>query len=95
MINKALKLIRVFHELSQKDLAEKLQISKSHISEIESSKKTPTLEVLYKYSKYFEIATSSIFFLSENIEMQREPEISKKVSAIIEFLISKNENIQE
>jgi transcriptional regulator with XRE-family HTH domain len=61
MLGKALRLIRVFHDLSQKDLAEKLEISKSYISEIESGKKTPTIDLLNKYSNFFDIPTKRLF----------------------------------
>jgi transcriptional regulator with XRE-family HTH domain len=62
MLNKALRLMRVFNDLSQKELAEKLGISKSLISEIESGKKNSTIELLNKYSNFFDIPVSSIFF---------------------------------
>ena len=55
MINEALKLIRVFHDLRQFELAEHLKVSKSHISEIESGTKTPSLELMEKYSAEFRI----------------------------------------
>ena len=50
MINEALRLIRVFHDLSQKKLAESLRVSNSHLSEIESGKKTPSIELIEKYA---------------------------------------------
>ena len=67
MLNHALRLMRVFHKLIQKEVAELLRISKSHISEIESGKKTPTLAVLERYASVFEVPVSSIFFFSENM----------------------------
>jgi len=80
MLNKALKLIRVFHDLTQKELAEKLGISKSHISEIESGKKTPTLAVLNRYAEFFQVPVSSIMFLSENLDNDVNPnEIMQKL----------------
>ena len=68
MISEALRLIRVFHDLKQFELAEKLDISKSHISEIENGNKTPSLEVIQRYSEEFGIPVSSIMFFAENIE---------------------------
>jgi transcriptional regulator with XRE-family HTH domain len=41
--------MRVFYDLTQKELAVKLRISKSHLSEIESANKTPTIDVLKGY----------------------------------------------
>ena len=68
MLSEALRLIRVFHDLKQVEAAEKLGISKSHLSEIERGMKTPSLEVIERYSKQFGIPMSSIMFFSENIE---------------------------
>jgi len=65
MLNEVLRLMRIFHDLTQKDLAEKLGMSKSHLSEIESGKKTPTLALLESYSQVFKIPVWVILFFSE------------------------------
>jgi transcriptional regulator with XRE-family HTH domain len=62
MLGKALKLIRSYYDLSQTELCSRLGISNSHLSEIESGKKQPSIELLRKYSDYFEIPLSSILF---------------------------------
>lgn len=67
MISEALRLMRVFHDLKQFELAEKLNISKSYLSEIESGVKSPTLDLLDKYSQEFDIPVSSILFFAEEI----------------------------
>ena len=65
MQNDALRLVRVFHDMSQTDLAGKLKISKSYLSEIEKGeKKKVTLELLERYSEVFNIPMSSLMFLS-------------------------------
>lgn len=68
MLSEALRLIRVFHDLKQVELADKLGISKSHLSEIERGKKAATIELIEKYAKLFSISSSSILFFSENID---------------------------
>lgn len=68
MLNEALKLVRLFHHLKQIELAEKLGISKSYLSEIESGKKTPNLEIINKYSETFDIKPSSLLLFSESIQ---------------------------
>lgn len=68
MIGKALKRTRQFHRLSQAKLATDLKISKSYLSELESGKKTPTIDVLEKYSKVFEVPTSSFLMFAESME---------------------------
>lgn len=68
MISEALRLIRVFHGLKQGDLAEKLGISSSYLSEIEHGKKSPSLDLINQYAKIFHMPASSILFFSEKIE---------------------------
>jgi transcriptional regulator with XRE-family HTH domain len=76
----ALRLIRIFHDLTQTALAESLSISKSYLSEIESGKKTPTLELLEKYAETFNMPLSSLLFFAENLV---NPTRSDKVRAVI------------
>lgn len=91
MLNEALRLIRVFHDLSQKELADKLKISKSYISELESGKKVPRLEILNKYSEFFNIPVSSIMFFSESLDRDLKTEklrmfVSSKIISILNFI---------
>ena len=68
MINESLRLLRIFHDLKAIDLAKKLSISQSYLSEIENGKKKPSLELIEKYSEVFKIKPSTILFFSEEIE---------------------------
>jgi transcriptional regulator with XRE-family HTH domain len=63
----ALRSLRVFHDLSQTDAAEKLEISKSFLSELESGKKEPTLALLSRYAEVFAVPLSSLLFFAEHI----------------------------
>jgi transcriptional regulator with XRE-family HTH domain len=97
MLSEALRLIRVFHDLSQKKLSEKLEISKSYISEIESGKKVPTLELLNRYSELFNIPISSIMFFSESIDSKENRKIerlrdtvSSKILLMLNFIAEKS-----
>jgi transcriptional regulator with XRE-family HTH domain len=67
MLAEALRLIRVFHDVKQNELAAHLQISKSHLSEIESGKKQPSLDLIERYSEHFGMPKSSIIFFAENL----------------------------
>jgi transcriptional regulator with XRE-family HTH domain len=88
MINEALRLIRVFHDLKQFELANRLQISKSHISEIEKGIKTPSLEIIEKYSSEFKIPVSAIMFFAEELPGAKrgEKSRSKIASKVLGFL---------
>jgi len=67
LLPEALRLIRVFHDVKQNELAERLGISNSFLSEIESGKKAVSVELIEKYSVEFQIPASSILFFSENL----------------------------
>ncbi len=68
MQHEALRLVRVFHDMNQTALADRLQISKSYLSEIENGKKQVTLELLQKYANTFGMPLSSLLFFAEHVE---------------------------
>lgn len=68
MLAEALRLIRVFHDMKQNELADRLGLSRSHLSELESGKKQPTLKLMERYSSEFGIPVSSILFFSEKLD---------------------------
>ena len=89
MLYRALKLLRTSHDFKQKELAKKLEISASHLSEIESGQKTPSLVLLERYGEVFEVPVSSILFLAENIDCQphnSQALVSLKVLALPRFV---------
>lgn len=94
MLSEALRLIRVFHDLKQIELAEKLGISSSYLSELESGTKVPSLELIERYSREFRIPTSAIMFFSEQLPLARRGEsaktmIASKVLDLLRFIESK------
>jgi transcriptional regulator with XRE-family HTH domain len=68
MLYRALKLLRTYHQLTQVELAKRLSISNSYLSEIESGDKMPGLEILDRYSEIFKMPTSSILLFSEAMD---------------------------
>ncbi|PTW49201.1 DNA-binding XRE family transcriptional regulator [Sphingomonas faeni] len=68
MLGEALRLIRVYHDLKQKQVAERLDISTSYLSEIEKGHKVPSLDLIQRYSDAFGIPASSIMFFAEQVE---------------------------
>ena len=91
MLGEALRLIRVYHDLKQKDAAKRLGVSTSYISEIERGTKTPTLEVVNRYAEEFEIPVSSIMFFSESLARGGPMDTARtfvagKVLALMQFL---------
>lgn len=91
MIHEALRLIRIFHDLKQVELAKKLGVSKSHISEIEKGNKSPSLDLIQKYSAEFKIPVSSIMFFAEELPNAKSGDrirskIAGKVIDILRFV---------
>ncbi len=91
MISKALTLLRRFKGLSQTEMAQRLGVTKSWISEIEANKKDPTLNLLNGYAEVLDIPLSSILFFSEQIDGDKPSErartfVSRKVLAIMDYI---------
>lgn len=60
-----LRLIRKVKEMSIRELAEKMDVSANYLSEIETNKKRPSLEVLTKYSEALGVRKSMILYFDE------------------------------
>ena len=95
MQHEALRLVRVFHDLNQTSLAERLRISKSYLSEIESGKKPVTLDLLERYAATFNLPLSSLMFFAERVnEGQGEKAravVAGKVIKMLDWIASKND----
>ena len=93
MLAKALRLIRVFHDMKQMELAQKLHISKSYLSEIESGKKQPPLSLIDRYAKEFNVPCSSILFFAESLEnpSKSATTIAPKIVQFLRIVESINE----
>jgi len=67
-IGRTLKLVRSYHDLSQIDVANKLGISRSYLSELEAGRKTPSMDLLGQYSHEFSVPMSTLMLISEGFE---------------------------
>jgi len=95
MLNEALRLIRAYHDISQTHLCSELGISNSYLSEIESGKKSPSLDLLKKYSEYFDVPVSSLIFFSENLDNTKISDklrvgTARKIVSILQWVEQKN-----
>lgn len=95
MLGEALRLIRVFNDLKQNEMADRISVSKSYLSEIEKGQKTPTLDILQKYSKEFSLPVSSILFFAEEIPKAKIGErvrvkVAKNVMGMLQFIERKS-----
>ena len=67
-MGEALRLLRIFNGYKSAELAKKLELSQSYVSELENGKKQPTREVLDKYAKVFEMKKSTLMLFAESLE---------------------------
>ena len=68
MINDALRLLRLYLGLSQKQIAAELELSQSMVSDIESGSKSVSMEVLEKYSSTLDVRMSQLLFFAEELD---------------------------
>lgn len=67
-LGEVLRLLRVVENLKQEELGTIVGCSRSHICELEKGKKTPSLELLKKYSNYFGVPISEIIKRAEELD---------------------------
>jgi len=65
LFKEKLKELRVYHNLSQKELAEQLEVSQRSISSWETGFRQPDFETLEKISKFFNVTTDYLLGISE------------------------------
>ena len=70
-MGEALRLLRIFNGYKSAELAELLEISQSYVSELENNKKQPTMEILDRYAKVFEMKKSTLFLFAESLETEK------------------------
>ncbi len=68
MINEALSIARLYWGYSQSELAERLGVSQSMVSEIERGAKDVSMDMLERYSKALNVRKSQLMFFAEEIE---------------------------
>jgi transcriptional regulator with XRE-family HTH domain len=68
MFDRALRTVRQYHRLNQSELANKLQLSRSYLNELEKGHKQPSLDVLQKYSELFNVPVSSLMLFAERTD---------------------------
>ncbi len=86
LLGRNIKKYRKSLNLSQEELAEKLNISPKHLSNIERGRKFASAELIGKLSDTLKISVSSLFFDEENF---KNPDTVKKIKKVIDKELSK------
>ena len=71
-MGEALRLLRIFNGYKSAELAEMLNLSQSYVSELENNKKQPTMDVLERYAKVFDMKKSTLLLFAESLEMDKD-----------------------
>lgn len=85
MIYKALRMAREFHHMKQIELAKQLRISTSYLSEIESGKKPPSIELLEAYGRVFKVPASTFLLFKEHADGDDDARRLKKAKKMLRF----------
>ncbi len=93
MLDRALKTVREVHRMQQAELAEKLGISKSHLSEMECGKKRISVELLMKYATVFDVPPSTFLSFMEALEGESEARRNraKKLLKVLEWTLENDD----
>lgn len=86
MFHRALRLLRTYHQLTQGELAKRLDMSNSYLSEIETGNKVPGLDLLEKYAEVFKMPVSSILLFSETVDSKHKAGAKLKIAAADKIL---------
>lgn len=81
-MGEALKLLRIFNGYKSAQLAEMLGLSQSYISELENNKKQPTIDILDRYAKLFNMKKSTLMLFAESLEAENKKNGKKAKSGI-------------
>ncbi|HEY0032858.1 MAG TPA: helix-turn-helix transcriptional regulator [Devosia sp.] len=69
-INEALRLLRLYCKFSQTEMAKKLSVTQSLVSDIEGGRKNVSMDLLEAYSEATGVRMSQLLFFAEEIEGQ-------------------------
>jgi transcriptional regulator with XRE-family HTH domain len=85
VINRALRLTREFYRMKQVELAHKLSLSTSYLSEIEAGKKPVSLEILEGYAKVFDIPVSTFLLFKDQIVAPCDDRTKRRAERLLQF----------
>lgn len=96
---KRIQQLRKERELTQEQLAEKLNVSQNTIAKIESGLRRPSIDFLLEISEFFNVSTNYLVFGvhaedAEDEKLKKDiDEAIKKIDQTIEKLLEKKEEL--
>lgn len=88
-MGEALKLLRIFNGYKSAQLAEMLGLSQSYISELENNKKYPSIDILDRYAKLFNMKKSTLMYFAESLEVENKKMEKKQKVAYAGMMLLK------
>lgn len=95
-IGRRIQLLRKYKNLSQEELAARLNVSANMIAKIECGLRRPSIDFLIELAEFFETSTDYIWLgiQADDIEIKREiDEMLERIDRKIEQLQSKKEEL--
>ncbi len=86
MFGERLKILRINRKMSQKELAERLNITKSVISFYESGERMPSYEILIKISDIFHVSTDYLLGLGKKRTVDVSELSESNIALVVEII---------
>ena len=67
-IGRAVKILRAFNGVTQKETAKGTDLSQAYLCEIEGGLKDPSIDTLQKLADYFNLTLSQLIKLAEDVK---------------------------
>ena len=77
-LGQLIKTLRISHSCSQKELAERLEISTNYLCLVETGKRLPSDELISRIAKEFKISKDALDFLSTGVPNELDEQNSIK-----------------
>lgn len=94
MLNRALRVIREVHQMQQGELANRLQISRSHLSDLETGRRTTiSVDLLNRYAQVFDVPASTFLSFAEALEGEstKRKRNAEKLLSALDWLVDKQD----
>ncbi|SHN70478.1 helix-turn-helix transcriptional regulator [Desulfitobacterium chlororespirans] len=88
-LGRAIKNARLENNLTQEELAERVDIATVHVKQLEAGSRKPSVDVLYKLARFLNFSVDAVFFpeRTNGWELQRKIELSLNNSSTHELQV--------